>query len=327
MKALVLNEYEADFKQIDLPKPQVKRGEVLIKVYSSGVNPIDNKIRIGKAPYATPNLPAILGTDMAGVIEEVGETVVNFKKGDEVYGLVGGVLGSSGTLAEYISVDALLIAKKPVNLTWREAAAIPLVALTAWEGIRDRIKINVGDKVLIHGGAGGVGHIALQLAKIEGAEVYATVSEKKRNIVEELGGIPIDYKKTTVNDYTSLYTGGDGFDVVYDTIGGDTLDRSFQAVKYYGNIASCVGFGTHNLASISFRGASFHGIFVLLPLLKGSGRKHHGEILNKITTMIEKGELKPILDPRTFKFDNALSAYEAVWDGSSFGRIVVDIFS
>ena len=140
MKALVLNEYEADFKQLDLPKPQVKRGEVLIKVYSSGVNPIDNKIRIGKAPYATPNLPAILGTDMAGVIEEVGETVVNFKKGDEVYGLVGGVLGSSGTLAEYISVDALLIAKKPVNLTWREAAAIPLVALTAWEGIRDRIK-------------------------------------------------------------------------------------------------------------------------------------------------------------------------------------------
>lgn len=312
MKALVLNEYEADFKQIDLPKPQVKRGEVLIKVYSSGVNPIDNKIRIGKAPYATPNLPAILGTDMAGVIEEVGEAVVNFKKGDEVYGLVGGVLGSSGTLAEYISVDALLIAKKPVNLTWREAAAIPLVALTAWEGIRDRIKINVGDKVLIHGGAGGVGHIALQLAKIEGAEVYATVSEKKRNIVEELGGIPIDYKKTTVNDYTSLYTGGDGFDVVYDTIGGDTLDSSFQAVKYYGNIASCVGFGTHNLASISFRGASFHGIFVLLPLLKGSGRNHHGEILNKITTMIEKEELKPILDPRIFKFDDALSAYEAV---------------
>ncbi|RLJ30679.1 NADPH:quinone reductase-like Zn-dependent oxidoreductase [Chryseobacterium sp. 7] len=325
MRALVLNKYGVDFEQINLPIPHVEKNEVLVKIYSSGVNPIDNKIRIGKAPYATPNLPAILGTDMAGVIEDVGEDVINFKKGDEVYGLVGGVFGSGGTLAEYVSVDANLIAKKPNNLTWKEAAAVPLVALTAWEGIKDRIKIQIGDKVLIHGGAGGVGHMALQLAKIDGAEVYTTVSNEKRHIVEKLGGIPIDYKQETIEDYISRYTKGEGFDVIYDTVGGETLNESFQAVKHYGNVASCVGFDSHQMAALSFRGASFHGIFVLIPLLKGIKRNHHGEILAKISTMIERKEIIPMLDPRTFSLDTALFAYKAVWDGSSCGRIVIDI--
>ncbi|WP_207209591.1 alcohol dehydrogenase catalytic domain-containing protein [Flavobacterium sp. 140616W15] len=141
MKALLIHTYESDFVSAQIDKPTLKAGEVLIKIHASGVNPIDNKIRIGKAPYATPVLPAILGTDLAGVIEEIGPDVTDFAVGDEVYGLTGGVLGLQGTLAEYTAVDANLVAKKPTNLTMREAAAVPLVLLTAWEGLADRVTI------------------------------------------------------------------------------------------------------------------------------------------------------------------------------------------
>jgi NADPH2:quinone reductase len=325
MKALFTNTYESDFVTTEIEKPSPKKGEVLVKIHASGVNPIDNKIRLGLSPYASPVLPAILGTDLAGVIEEIGEGVTEFKVGDEVYGLAGGVLGLQGTLAEYTAVDADLLAKKPQNLTMKEAAGIPLVLLTAWEGLIDRAKVKKGDKVLVHAGAGGVGHMVVQLAKIFGADVYATVSAQKSDIVKGFGATPIDYKTTTVEEYVNQYTDGKGFDIIYDTVGGQSLDESFSAIRHYGQIASCYAFGTHALATGSLRSASLHGVFVLHPMIGNEGRKHHGDILKETTKLIEEGKLKPLIDPRKFTLDNAMEAHKAVSDGSSVGKIVIDI--
>ncbi|KIA98603.1 quinone oxidoreductase [Flavobacterium sp. KMS] len=325
MKALFINTYESEFVSTDIKKPTPKKGEVLVKIHASGVNPIDNKIRIGVSPYASPVLPAILGTDLAGVIEAIGEGVTQFKVGDEVYGLAGGVLGLQGTLAEYTAVDADLLAIKPKNLTMKEAAGIPLVVLTAWEGLIDRAKVKKGDKVLVHAGAGGVGHIVVQLAKTLGADVYATVSKQKEDIVKSYGATPIDYKTTQVEDYVNQYTDGKGFDIIYDTVGGQSLDDSFKAIRHYGQISSCYAFGTHTLATNSLRSASLHGVFVLHPAISGEGRKHHSDILTQAAKLFEEGKLKPLIDPRKFTLDNAIEAHKAVSDGSSTGRIVVDI--
>ena len=325
MKALFTNTYESDFVTTETEKPTTKKGEVLIKIHASGVNPIDNKIRLGLSPYASPVLPAILGTDLAGVIEEIGEGVTEFKVGDEVYGLAGGVLGVQGTLAEYTAVDADLLAIKPKNLTMKEAAGIPLVLLTAWEGLIDRAKVQKGDKVLVHAGAGGVGHMVVQLAKIFGADVYATVSSQKADIVKSFGATPIDYKTESVEDYVNQYTNGKGFDIIYDTVGGQSLDDSFKAIRHYGQIASCYAFGTHALATSSLRSASLHGVFVLHPMIGNEGRKHHSDILKETTKLIEEGKLKPIIDPRKFTLDNAMEAHKAVSDGSAIGKIVVDV--
>jgi NADPH2:quinone reductase len=325
MRALFINTYESEFVSTDIEKPTPKKGEVLVKIHASGVNPIDNKIRIGVSPYASPVLPAILGTDLAGVIEAIGEGVTQFKIGDEVYGLAGGVLGLQGTLAEYTVVDADLLAIKPKNLSMKEAAGIPLVVLTAWEGLIDRAKVKKGDKVLVHAGAGGVGHIVVQLAKTLGADVYATVSKQKEDIVKSYGATPIDYKTTQVEDYVNQYTDGKGFDIIYDTVGGQSLDDSFKAIRHYGQISSCYAFGTHTLATSSLRSASLHGVFVLHPAISGEGRKHHSDILTEAAKLFEEGKLKPLIDPRKFTLDNAIEAHKAVSDGSSTGRIVVDI--
>ncbi|MDL2145446.1 zinc-dependent alcohol dehydrogenase family protein [Flavobacterium tructae] len=325
MRALLTTTYESDFVSTEIEKPTPKEREVLIKIHASGVNPIDNKIRIGVSPYASPVLPAVLGTDLAGVVEAVGKNVTDFKVGDEVYGLAGGVLGLQGTLAEYTAVDADLLAIKPKNLSMKEAAAVPLVLLTAWEGLIDRAKVKKGDQVLVHAGAGGVGHMVVQLARIFGADVYATVSPQKAAIVESYGATPIDYKTAKVKDYVKQFTGGKGFDIIYDTVGGQSLDDSFAAIRHYGQIASCYAFGTHALATGSLRSASLHGVFVLHPMISGEGRKHHGDILKEAAKFIEEGKLKPLIDPRNFTLDTAMDAHKAVSDSSSVGKIVVDI--
>jgi NADPH:quinone reductase len=298
-------------------------GQVLVRVGASGVNPLDTKIRAGKAHHARHPLPAVLGLDMAGVVEEIGPSVTAFRPGDEVYGMVGGVGGIPGTLAELVAADVDLLALKPRNLSMREAAALPLVTITAWEGLVDRAKVRKEQKVLIHAGAGGVGHAALQLAKSFGAEVHATVSADKFKIVERDGALPIDYRKQSVEQYVQERTGGSGFDIVYDTVGGPTLDDSFTAVKRYtGHVVSCLGWGTHALAPLSFRGATYSGVFTLLPLLTGLNRAHHGHILAEAAVLAEAGKLRPLLNDRTFTFDEIAAAFELV-ASSVAGKVVL----
>lgn len=307
------------------PRPKPAAGQVVVRVLASGINPLDIKIRAGKAAHARHPLPAVPGLDMAGVIEEIGEGVALFRAGDEVYGMVGGVAGLQGTLAEFVVADADLLARKPPDLSMRQAAALPLVTITAWEGLVDRARVKHGQKVLIHAGAGGVGHVAVQIAKSLGAEVFATVSTDKRRIVEEYGATPVDYRSRTVEEYVEETTAGGGFDVVYDTVGGATLDDSFRAVKRYtGHVVSCLGWTTHSLAPLSFRAATYSGVFTLLPLLTGEGRAHHGEILSAAAALAETGQLRPLLNARSFNFDEIEAAYESVAAGT-VGKTVVTI--
>lgn len=324
MKAYVVEYPGGPFTAIDLPRPAPAGGQVLVRVHASGVNPLDTKIRSGNAAHARQPLPAVLGLDMAGEVEEVGHGVSSFGPGDEVYGMVGGVGGIQGTLAEYVVVNAALLAAKPKSLSMREAAALPLVTITAWEGLVDRAKVRASQKVLVHAGAGGVGHVAVQIAKSAGAEVFATVSPDKRAVAESFGATAIDYLSLSPEQYVALHTGGEGFDVIYDTVGGATIDASFAAVKRYtGHVVSCLGWSTHSLAPLSFRGANYAGVFSLLPLLTGVGQAHHGEILREAASLVDAGKLRPLVNDKRFSEADIASAQALVGSGA-VGKVVVE---
>jgi NADPH:quinone reductase len=326
MRALVLERHNGPFILTEAELPAITEGRVLVRIKASGVNPLDTKIRTGNAAHARVELPAILGMDLAGVVEAVAPDVTAFKPGDEVYGMAGGVGGLQGSLATFVAVDADLLAIKPANLSMREVAALPLVFITAWEGLVDRAQVHAGQRVLVHAGAGGVGHVVVQLAHAFGAQVFATVSKDKMKIAEGYGATAIDYRGENVESYVAQHTDSDGFDVVYDTVGGTTLDDSFRAVKTYtGHVVSCLGWGTHKLAPLSFRGATYSGVFTLLPMLTGRGRVHHGDILREATKLAEAGKLKPLLSKERFTCETALQAHVAVEMGKTVGKIVVEI--
>ena len=324
MQAAILDIHGAAFRVGEISLPEPGPGEVRVRIAASGVNPLDTKIHVGEAAHARHPLPAILGLDLAGTIDAVGDGVTRFRRGDHVYGMTGGVGGIQGSLAEYAVVDADLLAIKPVNITMREAAALPLIVITAWEGLVDRMAVKAGETVLIQGGAGGVGHVAIQIARALGAKVFATGSARSRTAIEALGASFID-RSEPVADYLARLTDGKGFDKVYDTAGGTALDASFQAVRRFGHVASCLGWGTHALAPLSFKGATYSGVFTLMPLLSGVGRRHHGEILTAATEFVEAGKLLPILDPRRFTLATACDAYRALKATDGHGKVVVDI--
>ncbi len=325
MRAAILDGAKEPFRLAQVARPKPAAGEVLVRIKASGVNPLDTKIRAGVAAHARHPFPAILGIDLAGTVEAVGPDVTAFRAGDGVYGMTGGVGGVQGSLAEYAAVDAALLARKPDSLGMREAAALPLVFITAWEGLVDRAHVQAGQTVLIHGGAGGVGHVAVQLARAKGAKVFATGSARSLDHIKQLGATPIDYDKASVEQYVAEHTGGKGFDIVYDNVGGATLDASFNAIKRFGHVVSALGWGTHALAPLSFRGGSYSGVFTLLPLLTGEGRAHHGEIMREATRLAEAGQLRPRLDPRHFDLAGVADAHAAIEDRSAQGKIVVDI--
>ena len=324
MNAAVLDAAGSPFRIAQVARPTPKTGEVLVRVRASAVNPLDLKIRAGRAAHAQQPLPSILGIDMAGTIEAIGPDVRGFTIGDDVFGMTGGVGGVQGSLAEFAAVDARLIAQKPKALGHREAAALPLIFITAWEGLVDRAQVKAGQMVLVQG-AGGVGHIVVQLARAFGATAFAVDSAAKHEFLTGLGATPIDYRAMNVEQYVAKFTGGHGFDIVYDTIGGETLDASFKAVRRFGHVVSALGWGTHALAPLSFRAASYSGVFTLLPLLTGEGREHHGEILREATKLVDAGKIRPRIDPRRFTLQTVEEAYRAIEAGGTSGKIVVEI--
>jgi NADPH:quinone reductase len=324
VRAYVVESAGGPFRAVELPTPQPDSDQVLVKICASGVNPLDTKIRAGEGGHAKHPLPAVLGLDMAGVVVKVGSGVAAFRPGDEVFGMVGGVGGLQGTLAEFVLADAALLARKPKTLTMRQSAAMPLVTITAWEGLVDRAGVHAGQTVLVHAGAGGVGYAAAQIALARGGKVFATVSDDKRSIAEALGVIAIN-RHAQAKDYVAEHTGGEGFDIVYDTLGGAVLDASFEAVKRYtGHVVSCLGWGAHSLAPLSFRAATYSGVFTLLPLLTGVGRANHGHILQRAAELAEQDQLKPLLAEHEFGKDDIASAYDLVAKGSG-GKVVLEL--
>ncbi|WP_245284021.1 zinc-dependent alcohol dehydrogenase family protein [Bradyrhizobium sp. Cp5.3] len=324
MRAAILEKHDAPLRVSQISTPEIGPRQVLVRLRASGVNPLDTKIHAGAAAHARHPLPAILGLDLAGTIERTGRDVTQFKPGDEVYGMTGGVGGVQGSLAEFAAVDADLLALKPANLSMREAAALPLIFITAWEGLVDRAALKADQKVLIHGGAGGVGHVAIQIARAVGAEVFATGSASQLATIEGFGATFID-RDTTVETYVAEHTASRGFDVVYDTVGGKVLDASFEAVRRFGHVVSALGWGTHALAPLSFRAATYSGVFTLLPLLTGEGRAHHGEIMTEATRLAETGRLVPLLAARHFTLETVADAYALIRDHAAKGKLVVDI--
>jgi NADPH2:quinone reductase len=327
MKAMVLKEFGSELVYSDVENPKLGAGQVLIEVRATALNPLDLKIKAGQAAHAEVGPPAILGLDVAGVVVEVAPGVTRFKSGDEVFGLVGGVGALQGGLAEVLAVDTDLLAKKPKNISMKEAASIPLAFITAWEGLVDRAQIDSNKTVLIHGGAGGVGSIAVQIAKsFKAKKIVATGSASNASRIERFGAIAVDYQATSVAEYVKKYTEGEGFDIVYDTVGGKTLDASFEAVKRYdGHVVSCLGWGEHKLAPLSFRSATYSGVFTLYPLLSGKGRKHHGEIMEQARILVEEGKLLPAVDPTSFTLSQANEAYSYFASAAGKGKVVIDV--
>lgn len=315
---------EARFEPADLPVPQPEAGQIVIAVKATSLNPVDN-VFLRQDIGMNPDLPAVLHGDVAGVVSAVGPGVSAFKEGEEVYACAGGFKGHGGALAEYMLADARLVAHKPGTLDFAEAAALPLVAITAWEGLIDRAHVQSGQHVLIHAGTGGVGHVALQLAKDRGARVATTVStEHKADLARSLGADDIIfYKEQTVERYVEDLTGGHGFDIVYDTIGGKNLDRSFLAVKNKGQVINIMGFSTHDLSPAFMRGLTLHIENMTLPLITGVGRERQGEILKEVAGLVDTGKLKPLIHERRFAFEDVNQAHALYESGKHIGKIVL----
>lgn len=328
MKAMMIKSFGDSnvFELADIAKPVVTAGNVLVKVAASSVNTVDTMIRqIGAELPLSPTLPAVLGMDFAGTVEAVGEGVNAYAVGDEVYGCAGGLANLQGSLAEYMLADVKLIAHKPKSISMREAAALPLVGITAYEGLM-RAGISREQKVLVHGGSGGVGHIALQLAKYFGADVYSTGGgDAQINMIEHLGATGINYRSESVSDYVEKHTGGNGFDLVFDSVGGENLSNSFEAAALNGNIASTTSMLEIDLTPAHFKGLSLHVVFMLIPMLHNYKREQHGEILTQLAKIVDQGKLKLVLDEHNFTLEETGKAHDRLSSGKGMGKVVVTL--
>ena len=331
MKAIVMTDSGSPdvLKLKQVPKPEIQTDtEILVRIKAAGVNPIDTKIR-RRGTFFPDQMPAILGCDGAGIIESVGDRVERFQPGDEVYFFAGG-LGKkrTGNYAEFTVLEERFVAHKPTSLSFAEAAAAPLVLITAWEALYDRGRVKPGQKVLIHGGAGGVGHIAIQLAKLEGAKVATTVSSPdKERLVRNLGAdYPIFYQQTDFVKAILDWTEGEGVDLVFDTVGGNTFYDSCKIVRIYGDIVTILE-PNPDLGSLKVartRNLRISLVLMLTPSLLGSipNQQHQTEILKQCATWIDEGKLKIHLS-QTFPLKNAAAAHAAIETGSITGKIAL----
>lgn len=285
MKAMVIQSFGGpeSFELRDVPKPVPQAGQVLVRVHATSINPLDYQVRRGDYPDLVP-LPAITGHDVSGVVEGVGPGVTSFSPGDEVW-YTPQIFDGPGSYAEYHVAAESIVGKKPASLTHLEAASLTLVGGTVWEALAGRAALRVGESILVHGGAGGVGHVAIQLAKAIGARVFTTVREENFEFARSMGadGV-IDYQKEDYVDAIMRETGGRGVDVVFDTIGGDTLSRSPDVLAQLGRIVSIVDIAKpQNLIQAWGKNAAYHFVFT---------RQNRGK-LDELSALIERGQLRP----------------------------------
>jgi NADPH:quinone reductase-like Zn-dependent oxidoreductase len=290
----------------DAPRPRVERGEVLIRVHAAGVNPLDWKVRAGLLNGSVQHkLPLIPGWDVSGVVDEVGPGVSRFKKGEEVFAMSDP--NRDGSYADYITVHEAAIARKPKSLFHVHAAATPVAALTAWRSLFDLGHLQSGQRILIHGGSGGVGHFAVQLAKWKGAYIIATASTKNEELLRKLrADETIDYTSQNFEDVVH------NVDVVLDTIGGETQERSWRVLKKGGALISLVRPPSDQKA----RQFGARGIMCSV--------QPDGAQLSKIAKLIDSAKLKPIID-RILPLSEARRAHELSQDGHIRGKLVLRV--
>ncbi|WP_436371605.1 NADP-dependent oxidoreductase [Cytobacillus sp. BC1816] len=331
MKAMVVDRYgKVPMRLAEMPTPEIGEYEVLAEIHAASINPVDFKIRDGKVKLLVRyKMPLILGNDFSGVVAKVGAKVTRFKVGDEIYARPR--KSKIGTFAEYIAIHEDDIALKPKNLSFEEAAAIPLVGLTSYQALTDILQLQKGQKILIQAGAGGVGTFAIQLAKLMGATVATTASVAGVNLVKSLGADEIiNYKTEKFEEILKNY------DAVFDTIGGEILEKSFEVIKRGGKIVSVSGlpnarfgkeYGSGFFKTLLFSAASHkltalekkHNVQYTFLFMKPSG-----EQLRIIANFIETGKIKPIID-RVFPFEDAQKAMEYAESGRAKGKIILKI--
>ncbi len=310
----------------EIPNPLPPQNtELLVRLKAAGVNPIDTKLR-DRGTFYPDKMPAILGCDGAGVVEAVGTAVKRFRVGDEVYFCNGGIGGHQGNYAEFTTVDERFVAAKPKSVSFVEAAAAPLVLITAWEALYERGRLEPGEKVLIHAGAGGVGHVAIQLAKLKGADVCTTISnQEKADFVKNLGAdYAINYKE---NDFVKAaldWTNG-GVDLAFDTVGGETFEKTFAAIRIYGDIVTILQPSDATKWKVARQRNLRIGLELMLtPMLQGmvEAQQHHGEILAECAKWMDEGKLKVCVN-RTFGLEEVAKAHELLEAGSMIGKVVI----
>lgn len=306
MKAATIKDYGTPVEISEVAMPKLLDDSVLIKVNSASVNPIDNMIIAG---YMKENLkltfPYIPGLDISGVVEEVGKDVKKFKKGDEVFSRPNTM--QAGTIAEYTVVKEAELAMKPSNISHNEAASIPLAGLTAWQALVAKGNLTKGQKVLIHAGSGGVGTLAIQIAKHIGAYIATTASKENFELVKNLGADTIiDFKTQKFENELKDY------DLVFDMIGGEVLENSFKILKKGGCLVSIKGMDTKGLASQY--GVRFEA-FYMWP---------SGDMLTQLAELIKSGNLKPIID-KVYTFEKTQDAFTYLRSGHAKGKIVIQI--
>ena len=332
MKAFVVDRYQSKsaVRLGDMPEPEVRDDDVLVQVHAASLNQLDSKIRDGEFRLVLPyRLPLILGNDVAGVVVRVGPAVRRFKPGDEVYARPH--QDRIGTFAELIAMNEADVALKPKNLTMEEAASIPLVGLTAWQVLIDRAELKKGQKVLIHAGSGGVGTFAIQLAKHIGATVATTTSAANVDLVRSLGvDVVIDYKK---EDFAKVLN---GYDVVLNSLGKDTLEKSLKVLKPGGKLISISGPPDIAFAKESGVNWFFQQVMRLLSFhIRKKAKRHgisysfvfmraNGEQLSKITSLIESGVVRQVVD-RIFPFQATNEAMDYLATGRAKGKVVINV--
>ncbi|MGE8205529.1 NADP-dependent oxidoreductase [Heyndrickxia sp. NPDC080065] len=331
MKAMVIDgDGKVPIHLAEMPLPEIREYEVLAEIHAASINPIDFKIRDGKVKLLINyKMPLILGNDFSGVVAKVGAKVNRFKVGDEIYGRPR--KSSIGTFAEYISIHENDIALKPKNLSFEEAASIPLVGLTAYQALHDILQLQKGQKILIQAGAGGVGTFAIQLAKLMGATVATTTSEAGTVLVKSLGTDEIiNYKTEKFEDKLRNY------DAVFDTLGGKVLEKSFNVLKSGGRIVSVSGLPNARFAKEYglgfFKRMIFSAASYKLTTLENRHNVHYtflfmkpnGDQLSTIANFIESGKINPVID-RVFSFKDTQKAMEYSELGRAKGKIIVKI--
>lgn len=327
MKAQIIKEFGSPnvFINSEVALPKLGAGEVLIKVKATSVNPIDCKIRAGLVKAISPDLPAVLHGDVSGVVEEIGANVADIKKGDEVYGYSGGVKGTAGALAEYMVVDAKTIAKKPQKLSLIDSAALPLVAVTAWDALFEKANLKKGQHILIHGGVGGVGHVAIQLAKWAGATVSATVrSDNDYSVAKSLGADHVvNIQNEEVESYVAKLTDNKGFDIVFDTVGGANLENSFKAAAMLGTVVTTAARTTCDLTPLHNKSLTLSVVFVLIPLVFNTNREHIGYVLQQVAKIVDNDQLKLLINSQKFLISEVSAAHALLESGKAKGKVIL----
>lgn len=313
----------------DVPTPQLTRpDEVLIELKAAGVNPIDTKLR-QRGTFYPELIPAILGCDGAGIIREVGLDVTQWCVGDEVIFCQGGLGKRPGTYAEYAVVPSYCLARKPQPVSFLQAAALPLVTITAWEALYDQAQIQPGQKVLIHAGAGGVGHIAIQLAKLRNAQVATTVSsERKGEFVNKLGAdLVLNYREPDWQAKLWAWTGGEGVAVGFDTVGGVTFSETFALVKPYGTVVTLLEPGLETNWKLARRkNLKISFTLMLTPELDNlkPAQVHQAKIIQQAIDWVLSGQLQ-IEVGKTFPLGAAADAHQFLESKQGLGKVVLVI--